>query len=123
MQHQVIVDRVKKRLVEAARKRETVFYEDFLDDAAYGVVGEQGNSTNELGGVLREISQEEVLMGNPPLSAICVRKKKGTPGPEFRSFMDPAEQLNEQQLKAMWQFMSDAVFDFYHKRKPKGPPQ
>ncbi len=120
MQHQIVVDRVKKRLVEAARKRETVFYEDFLSDATYGVVAEPGKP-NELGGVLREISQEEVLIGNPPISAICVRKEKGVPGPEFRSFIDPAQQLNEQQLAAMWQFMRDAVFDHYDKNKRKGP--
>ncbi|MDO8578934.1 MAG: hypothetical protein Q7R50_07140 [Dehalococcoidales bacterium] len=116
MQHQIVLDKVKKRLVEGARKRETVFYEDFLADASYGVVEEQGKP-NKLGTILREISREEVLMGNPPLSAICVLKKEGTPGPEFRSFMDPAEQLNEQQLNAMWQFIRDAVFDYYEKKE------
>lgn len=122
MQHQVIVDRVKKRLVEGAGKRETVFYEDFLADASYGVTEEEGKP-NELGSVLREISREEVLIGNPPLSAICVRTKAGIPGHEFRSFMDPAEQLNEPQLKAMWQFMRDAVFDYYVKKKRKSALQ
>jgi len=122
MQHQIIVDRVKKRLVEAARKRETVFYEDLLADASFGVSEEPGKS-NELAGVLREISREEVLTGNPPLSAICVRKKEGTPGPEFRSFLDPAEQMNEQQLKAMWQFIRDAVFNHYDKKKKIGLPR
>ena len=122
MQHQIVLDKVKQRLVEAAEKRETVFFEDFLADASFGVVAEPGKS-NELGTVLREVSREEVLIGNPPLSALCVRKQEGTPGPEFRSFLDPAEQLNEQQLKSMWQFIRDAVFAHYDKRKPKGPRQ
>jgi hypothetical protein len=114
--HQVIVDRVKNRLVEAAKLSEMVFYEDILADASFGV-NEEPDKPNELGSILREISREEVLLGCPPLSAICVRKKEGVPGPEFRSFMDPAEQLHEQQLKAIWQFMRDAVFDYYDKRR------
>ena len=122
MQQEIIIDRVKDRLIEGARKRETVFYEDFLVDSSYGVVEEQGKP-NELAAVLREISREEVLIGNPPLSAICVRKKEGAPGPEFRSFMDPGEQLNQQQMKAIWQFMRDAVFDYYDKSKRRGMPQ
>lgn len=122
VQHQVIIDRVTKRLVEGAKNSETVFYEDLLADASLGVTGEQGKP-NEIGNVLREISRDEVLLGNPPLSAICVRKKEGIPGPEFRSFLDPAEKMNEQQLKAMWQFIRDAVFDHYDKRRRKGSPQ
>lgn len=121
MQHQDIVDHVQTRLVEGAKKRETVFYEDFLADSSYGVVEERDNP-NALGTVLREISREEVFIGRPPLSAICVRKKDGMAGPEFRSFMDPGEQLSEPQLKEMWQFMRDAVFDFYNK-KSKSPPR
>jgi len=118
LEHQIIVDRVQTRLVEGAKKRETVFYEDFLVDSSYGVVEEQ-DKPNDLGSILREISRDEVSIGRPPISAICVRKKDGTPGPEFRSFMDPGNQLNEQQLKATWQFLRDAVFDFYDKSKSK----
>lgn len=119
MQHRVVVERVRKRLIEAAKKREMVAYEDLLADKSYGVVAEPGE-INEIGSVLREISSEEVLIGNPPLSALCVRKKEGTPGREFRSFLDPAEQLNEEQRKAIWQFMRDAVFDHYDRNKQKG---
>ncbi len=119
MQHHDIVERVRKRLVEAARQSQTVFYEEFLDNpATYGVVSNAGKR-NDLGLVLGEVSEDEVLNGKPPLSAICVRKNEGTPGPEFRRFLDPAGQLNEQQLSSMWQFMREAVFNEWDKRRKR----
>lgn len=121
MDYRVTLERVRTRLAEAARKQELVSYEDILAAPEFGVSDDE-NKKNYLGAVLGEISQNEVLMGRPPLSAICVRKNEGTAGPEFRRFIDPAKQLSEKQLKAMWQFMRDEVFKSWKKRKESAQP-
>ena len=118
MQHQQIIERVRDYLIDAARKRELVIYEDLLADSSMGLVDKPGK-TNDIGIILQEISRDEVSVGNPPISAICVRKKDGVPGPEFRSFVDPANQMNEQQIRTMWQFIRDAVFNHFDKSKNK----
>jgi hypothetical protein len=117
MQHSIIIDRVRKRLSEAARQRELVFYDEFLEKPDYFGVVADPEKRNAVGTVLAEISQDEVLEGRPPLSAICVEKATGKPGPEFLRFIDPAKQLNDQQRDGMWQYMRDEVFKAWRKRK------
>jgi hypothetical protein len=68
-------------LVEAARAREFVFYDDL--GTLLNLDLETLKGRRELERILDDVSRHEVAEGRPMLSAICVQAQDHLPGPGF----------------------------------------
>lgn len=80
---------MRKELLSAARRRETVTYGMLM--ARFGLTrGDSGNKT--VLGILGEVDREQSKMGAPGFAAMVVRKDTGYPGGGFFCWDDvPAE--------------------------------
>lgn len=101
--------RVRERLIEVARLKTTVFYEEIAGIAGLSLANdyERGQVLPDL---LGAISREEDRNRRPMLSAVVVLKDEGIPGKGFfqlardlgKQFSDE-EQFHSDELKAVYQ--------------------
>ncbi len=114
------VDEMRKELLSAARRRETVTYGQLM--ARFGLT--RGSSGKTVLGMVGEVDREESRKGAPGFAAIVVRKDTGYPGGGFFCWDDvppelrrPADKCQNPRLsqaeKAYVRKLQKKIWEFY----------
>lgn len=119
------VDEMRKELLSAARRRETVTYGQLM--VRFGLT--RGSSGNTVLGMVGEVDREESGKGAPGFAAIVVRKDTGYPGGGFFCWDDvppelrrPAGKCQDPRLsqaeKAYVRKLQQKIWEFYGSQAP-----
>ena len=103
-------DRVYRRLIQIARKKETITYGEIAEMMPN--IPKRGNyMSREVGQISGEISQYEYLHGRPLLSAVVIRGDKKTPGEGFFNMARELSKLQEDMDKrSFWERELEEVY-------------
>ena len=107
---------VYSELINAARSRSTLTYQDIAPIMGLPLTG--SHMGKEIGALIGEISEDEVNLGRPLLSALVINVT-GSPGPGFYGWAEDLGRLKVGESKAdqrkFWDFEKKAVYDTWSK--------
>lgn len=107
---------VYSELINAACSRSTLTYQDIAPIMGLPLTG--SHMGTEIGALIGEISEAEVNLGRPMLSALVINVK-GSPGPGFYGWAEDLGKLKGGESKAgqrkFWEVEKEAVYETWSK--------